>query len=334
MSATQEYFSLALAITALASLSTGLSSAAGAEPFRVYYIGNSVTDTVKYGAFAKCGEQLGTPIAWGRQMIPGCPLFGLWRAAEQKPQDCGFVEQPFGGSIQALRNYEWDVVTLQPFDRLLDNADPKDCDDQGDILYCQKYLDLVLQRSPNAQVYVYARWPRMLVNGKGINYDKDAYNKPASDKTADWSHVDPFSQRWTAKYTGGWDTSNETADYFETLTRILQRVNPKISKPILMIPVGHVMFELDKRMQAGDLPGYKGIYDIYKDAVHLTDTGAYMVGCTFYATFFKKDPKDFPGEPYNVSDKKMISLIQQTVWQIVSKHPLAGVAVPEPIKEP
>lgn len=39
---------------------------------------------------------------------------------------------------------------------------------------------------------------------------------------------------------------NSVTDYFETLTRILRRVNPKISKPVLLIPVGHVMFELAK----------------------------------------------------------------------------------------
>jgi len=308
-------------------------SPASSKPLHVYFIGNSVTDTLKYGAFAQAAQQMGSPVTWGRQMIPGSPLFWLWRAAEQKPQDCGFMEPPFGGSIQALRDFPWDVVTLQPFDRLLDNADPKEGDDQGDVLYCQKYLDLVLQRSPEAQVYVHARWPRMLVKGKSIDFDKDAYDKPTPGKTADWSQVDPFGQRWLAKYTGGWDTSNETADYFETLTRILRNVNPKIGKPVLLIPVGHVMFELDKRMQSGDLPGYKGIYDVYKDAIHLTDAGAYIVGCTFYSTLFRKDPQGFPGEPYHVSDPKLMALVQETVWRVVSVHPLAGVAPQEKIKQ-
>ena len=134
--------------------------AAAAEPspspktLRVYFIGNSVTDTLKYGAFAEAVQAMNGKMAWGRQMIPGSPLFLLWRAAENKPQDCGFTEKPFGGSIQALRDFEWDAVTLQPFDRLLANADSKEADDQGDVLYVQKYLDLTLAHSPNAQVYI------------------------------------------------------------------------------------------------------------------------------------------------------------------------------------
>lgn len=324
---------LFVAITMLSRPVAAGELSASPQTMRVYFIGNSVTDTVKYDAFAEAVQGMDCKLKWGRQMIPGSPLFWLWRAAEGKPEDCGFTKNPYGGSIQALRDFEWDAVTLQPFDRLLANADPKEADEQGDILYAQKYLDLTLQRSPNAQVYIYARWPRMLVKGKGIDFDKDAYDKPTSGKTADWSQVDAFGQRWQTRYTGGWDTSNETADYFETLTRILRKVNPTVHKPVLMIPVGHVMFELDKMMQSGELPGYKGIYDVYKDAIHLTDAGSYIVGCTFYATVFKKDPKGFPGEPYKVSDSKLMAVVQKVVWQVVKNHPLAGVAPQESIKQ-
>ena len=317
----------------ISTLSGAADSVTSAKHLRAYFIGNSVTDTLNYGAFANAVQGTGDGLAWGRQMIPGCPLFGLWRAAERKPDDCDFTERHFGGSIQALRDFPWDAVTLQPFDRLLANPDPRNNDDQGDVLYAQKYLDLVWQRSPEAQVYIYARWPRMLIKGKGVDFDKDAYDKPATGKTADWSQVDPFDQRWLAKYTGGWDTSNETADYFETLTRILRRVNPSVRRPVLMIPVGHVMLELDKRMRAGELPGYKGIYGVYKDAIHLTNVGGYIVGCTFYATIYQKDPKDFPAEPYGVTDAKLISAVGEAAWKVVSAHPLAGIARQEPIPQ-
>lgn len=314
-------------------LATDVVAAEAAQSRRVYFIGNSVTDTVLYKPFAQSVQGMNDQITWGRQMIPGCPLFGLWRAAERTPAQCGFVDKHFGGSLQALRGFDWDAITLQPFDRLLNNADPKNNDDQGDVLYAQKFIDLALQRSPEAQIYIYARWPRMLVKGKGIAFDKDAYKEPDSKKTSDWSSVDPFAARWQAKYTGRWDASNETADYFETLTRILRTVNPRIKHPVLMIPVGHVMFELDKLMQAREVPGYKGGYDLYKDAIHLTQSGSYVVGCTFYATIYQKNPKGFPGQPYGVTDAKLMALTQEIVWKVVSAHPLSGIAPQEPISE-
>ncbi|MBI5833954.1 MAG: hypothetical protein HZB16_16800 [Armatimonadetes bacterium] len=319
--------------TVLLTLAVVAGSALAADPpLRVFYLGNSVTDTVNYRAFAQCAESLGTKVLWGRQMIPGCPLFGLWRAAESRPDNCGFVEKPFGSGLNALANYEWDAVTLQPFDRLLANADPKNADEQGDILYAQKYFDLATRRSPDVQVYIYARWPRMLIGRQGVPYDKDAYDKPVEGKTADWSKVDPFEGRFTAKYTGGWDTTNETADYFETLTRTLRNINPKAKKPPLMIPVGHVLLELDRRFRAGDMPGFKGAYDLYKDAIHLTNAGSYVVGATFYATLLRRDPKGFPTEPYKVTDARFAELVQQVVWKVVSEHPLAGIATPPAIE--
>lgn len=321
---------LALALL-LAAAALAAAAPADGQAKRVYFIGNSVTDTVNYRAFQQSVETLQGKLTWGRQMVPGCPLFGLWRMAERNPDKCGFTEKPFGGSLNALRNFEWDAVTLQPFDRLLANADPKNNDDQGDVLYCQKYLDLALTKSPNAQLYTYARWPRMLIGRKSVPFDKDAYDKPIEGKTGDWSAVDPWDKRWTAKYTGGWDTTNETADYFETLTRILRQVNPAVAKPLLLIPVGHVMYEFDKQAHAGAVPGFKGAYDLYKDPIHLTNMGSYLVGCTFYATLYKTDPKGFAGAPYKVTDDAFMGLVQRLVWQVVSAHPLAGVAPAEPI---
>src|SRR5579885_2869218 len=127
--------SLTLLLTGLLGFRAGAAdSPTGSHTIRAYFIGNSVTDTLNYGAFTKAVGGAGDHLSWGRQMIPGCPLFGLWRAAEAKPDDCGFTENPFGGSVQALHNFTWDVVTLQPFDRLLANPDPKNNDDQGDVL--------------------------------------------------------------------------------------------------------------------------------------------------------------------------------------------------------
>ena len=53
-------------------------------------------------------------------------------------------------------------------------------------------------------------------------------------------------KRRLAESTGGWDTGDETACYFETLTRIFRNVNPNARRPVLMIPAGHVINELDK----------------------------------------------------------------------------------------
>ena len=164
----------------------------------------------------------------------------------------------------------------------------------------KNFIDLALPKSPDLQVYVYARWPRQ---GK-----------------------DDFDTAWLKKYTGGWDGTNETKDYFERLTLELRKAYPKLKKPILMVPVGHVMYELNQRMKAGEVPGYKQIKDVFADGIHLNNVGSYVVGCTYFATLYRENPKGLPAEPYKVTDPKLAEVIQDTVWKVVSTHELAGVA--------
>ena len=221
-------------------------------------------------------------------MIPGAPLQWIW----QHPKD-GFQEPPFGHYPTALANFQWDVLSLQPFDRHLDGKD-------GDLAMAKNFIDLTLPKSPELQVYVYARWPRQ---GK-----------------------DDFDTAWLKKYTGGWDNTNETKDYFERLTLELRKAYPKLKKPILMVPVGHVMYGLNQWMKAGKVPGYTDIKQLFADGIHLNNVGSYVVGCTFFATFYKQNPSGLPTEPYKVTDSKLAAAIQDLVWRIVRWDELAGVA--------
>ncbi len=94
-----------------------------------------------------------------------------------------------------------------------------------------------------------------------------------------------------------------------------------------MVPVGHVMYELNQRMKAGQVPGYKHIKEVFADGIHLNNVGSYVVGCTFFATLYKENPLGLTGESYKVTDRKLTQVIQETVWKVVSTHELAGVRV-------
>lgn len=258
------------------------------KALRIYFVGNSVTDTINYRGLAELAKSRGHQHVWGRHMIPGAPLQWIW----EHPKD-GFQEEPFGLYPTALADHPWNVLSLQPFDRHLDGSD-------GDLAMAKNFIDLALPKSPDLQVYVYARWPRQ---GK-----------------------DDFDTAWLKKYTGGWDGTNETKDYFERLTLELRKTYPKLDRPVLMVPVGHVMYELNQRMKAGLVPGHKQIQDIFVDGIHLNNIGSYVAGCTYYATLYREDPKGLPGEPYKVTDPKLAEAIHDTVWKVVSTHELAGVA--------
>lgn len=276
------------ALTVASIILAAAHSSAEEKTLRVYFVGNSVTDTINYRALAELAKSRGHNQIWGRHMIPGAPLQWIW----EHPKD-GFQEQPFGHFPTALAGFQWDVLSLQPFDRHLEGKD-------GDLTMAKNFIDLALPKSPDLQVYVYARWPRQ---GK-----------------------DDFDTMWLKKYTGGWDGTNETKDYFERLTLELRKTCANLKKPVLMVPVGYVMYELNQRMKAGEVPGHKHIKDVFADGIHLNNVGSYIVGCTFFATLYREIPKGLPAEPYKVTDPKLAEVIQDTVWRVVSTNELAGVA--------
>ncbi len=273
------------------------------SPLRTYFVGNSVTDTIRYGSLAKLAKSRGRTLTWGRDMIPGAPLSWLW----EHPKD-GFQQEPFGLYPRALSEHSWDVLSLQPFDRHLVGKD-------GDLAMAGNFIDLALRSSPDVQVYVYSRWPR-------------------KDKAKDGSLVLDYKTKWLRKYTGGWDGTEETRDYFESVVGGLRKAYEGKAKPVLMVPVGDVLLELHERMRLGKVPGFTDIAEVYVDGIHFNNVGSYIVGVTFYATLFRNDPRGMTAAPYNenldpkndrLTDEELAAAIHDAVWTVVSKHPLAGI---------
>ena len=85
------------------------------------------------------------------------------------------------------------------------------------------------------------------------------------------------------------------------------------------------MYELNQQMKAGKVPGNKDIHELFADGIHLNNVGSYVVGCTYFATLYKQNPKGLPSAPYKVEDAKLAGIIQDLVWKVVSDHELAGV---------
>lgn len=204
--------------------------------------------------------------------------------------DDGFREEPYGAYRQAFANYTWDYVTLQPFDRQLNS----------DLETIAQYLSLLESRSPDAQVFIYAQWPE--------------------NNSQDWD------AQWLRPYTGQWDGTQRTQNYYETLTQTLNE-QQLTARPIRMIPVGHVMYALNQRMKTGEVPGYQHITDVYTDGIHVNSVGSYIVATTFYATIFQSSPVGLPVPPQYQEDApisdELAAIIQETVWDVVRATPLA-----------
>jgi hypothetical protein len=294
-------------------------SAAEEKIVRVYFIGNSVTDTIRYNSLKKLAEARGINLVWGRTMIPGAPLDWIYTHPNN-----GFCEQSFGTWEKALTEFSWDIVVLQPFDRHL-HGKTNTGEDLGDVAIISKFAKMAYEKNPEVQIYIYARWPRVTVNGKGTPFDKNDYDPTKPGSGNDLSKIDPYVKRWEAKYTGGWDLTNETRDYFETLLKEVRKETGFLKKPVLLVPVGYVFAKLDEQMRDGKVRGYSNVYQLYKDGIHLNEVGSYIVGCTFFATLFKNSPEGLPVEPYGNIDKEFAKYVQKLIWDTVKSNPFSGV---------
>ena len=102
-------------------------------------------------------------------------------------------------------------------------------------------------------------------------------------------------------------------------------------KPCLIIPVGSVFAELDKKMKRGEVPGYGNALELVEDKSHLGDDGRYVECVTFFATIYREDPHDcitdnlhFWHHKINVK-REFAEVVWNVVWDVVRKDPYTGV---------
>jgi len=198
----------------------------------------------------------------------------------------GFCEEPYGCFMEALANHQWDVLTLQPFDWT--------AAEESDAIrnYCQR----AQSRSPNLQSYVYAQWPL----------------------PEDWPGA------WTATYDGGWSNLRSGSYYEQTFELAKTKVTGIGMPSPLFIPVGHVLYEIYRRMQAGTFTAETRISSLYAGAgdIHLNNKGEYVAGCTFFAVIYRSDPHGLPGAPYSVN-ATYAAQVHDAIWAVITDPAMA-----------
>jgi len=264
------------------------------KPLRAYHIGNSLTfhvvsDPRHRGFMSGHGVQYvaGYHVLWGQS------LFTIW----DKSDTPSAKTEKYGVFKNALANFDWDVLTLQPWGSQFDG-------EKGDLAMARKYIELATARNPDIQVYIYETWPFKDKEGK-------------LDFAAKWSR--PFPQP------GNWD-SLWNSTYCTRLVAQLNKDLPTLKKPVRLLPVGTVLAAIDQQIRSGSLPGVDKFEQLYKDDIHLTPFGYYIARCTFYAVLRRQSPQGLPASASvkEVSDEAG-KIIQDTVWRIVTSTDATGV---------
>ena len=251
---------------------------------RMFFVGNSVTDAMNYDGLKALAESRGNTHVWAREMIPGSPLELLWDARASG----GFTVQPFGSPTNAFAVYQWDILSLQPFDRSIEGPN-------GDRTMFSNFYNLIKAKSPDSKIFNYAHWPRVPNGTVYTAATKDQYNTVWLDQNG-----------------------METRKFFEDLTTVVRADYPSVKDNVIMVPLGEVFYSLNNNQAFLDAAGITSIWGVYADGIHLKGIGSYIVACTMYAMAYQDDPAGL-GVPGTFGSVPAAALpyIHQTIKDVI-----------------
>jgi hypothetical protein len=267
--------------------------------WRSFHIGNSLTQHSYPDGIELMLAQRGFSNAWvGYHINCGSSLINTWNNPTQSGCPGGPVLDPAAGFSVALTNSDWAALAVQPFKPLASSST------LGSDRLAITQMVATLRRRPqnqNSPVYLYATH----------HMTNDSINKS-------------FPATWTQAVVDADETTTiQARAYFDLLH---SRLDPLLEQPTREIPLGEVLYHFDLRARAGQIPGYTNAYQLYTDHVHLNNLGAYISGCTTFATLTGQDPwgttkpagfygAGFPGDVF--------AAVQDLIWDVIEANPRA-----------
>jgi hypothetical protein len=336
----------------LLSLTAVLAVPAGAQTDSrsAFFLGNSLTAGMNpSGLLDELAAGRGDVWQTEQYTVPGAPLSWLWNKDHERTQldgDGSVIQDVDASKIQPkVDTGTWDAVSLQPYTKpLIDDGamsvdDPTLPDrrpglnyDAGALRAAGRFTDMFRANNPGVDVYIYAHWP---------------YNDGTESEPLDYQ--DKWDQPYTDPTSGGHDT--RTRDFFEQFVEDLRDLKGQTAESkILMVPYGDVLYEIDRRMEAGQFGPFADVREFYRDGTHLMfGLPQYAKAATFYATIFGERPHGLDWTAYatidsvpraDMSDEEKravfltpdqasVELVNDAIWDVVAGHAYSGV-VPEP----
>lgn len=263
-------FRLPLAACAVALAASVATSQDAVPNLRVFYIGHSLMSDIPSMTRALVLAVPGARFEFRHQDIPGAPLRWQWeeedRASEFEPQ--------FGGRYH-LHLPDGGYTTL-----IVTDSVPRGGTELVDetVDYLGRFVDFARTHNPDIQIYYYETWHH-LTSGTSRNSE---YDTASPTRTL----------RWRARLDadrGMWDG-------------IVERVNAAHpgAKPVLLIPVGRVLGAVHDALEAGRIPGWTRIEDLFGDEIHTNNYGKYVVSLVHYAVLTGRSPVGAPHRIRNI----------------------------------
>lgn len=205
------------------------------------------------------------------------------------------VQAPFqyGTFSNALPNYEWDNVTLQPYVGSTLGQD---------AAACTTFIDLAKTHPGNDDTafYIYSAWPAQST-GKYAEYWAGGLNED-----------DGLPSQQRRQY----------------VDHLFKRVEGENDALLRLIPAGEVFYRLDLMIDAGELPGVTSMAQFYRDDLHLSGLGRFVASATNLAATEREDPAQFVVLPSNYGEipSETLAALRTIIWDVVVSDPRTGIA--------
>ena len=259
-----------------------------------FHIGNSLTGTAgRFGMYAKTAGFNHTQVSFIRG---GALTKRLWENEVTKEKTSW--EKTFGGVPKI------DVFTIQPRDfNIAEEAD-----------YDVKFLNLVRQKSPEMQPWLYIEWVE-----KQRKRWSDQGAVPSSEMKVLWPAVT-------------WQESMAAMLLYGEELQLKLRDTYKEGKPLRVLPSGISMGWICDMIERGQVPGIdpKDYWVTFfgKDGVHPNANGAFLVDCTWYAAFYRESPEGKVMPVSTTWTPEQAKILQRLAWDVIENYPDCGIYAP------
>ena len=254
------------------------------------HIGNTLTDiTAQFPLYVRIA---GREHVYRTYTIPGAWTNQLWN------------EHTAGRKREW--NIDWDVLqridhlTLQP--RNFNIAEEA----QGD----RQFIDLARTKTPEVQPWLYAEW---------VERDRPRPSDKGEVPSPQMTKVFP-ALTWE-------ESMGAMLLYVEDVQRAIAETD-KGAKRVRVLPTNLAMGWIRNRIEHGEFPGAKptDFYPLlFRDAVHPSPNGAYLVDLTWYAAFYRESPEGkIPPAGTTLSPEQALAM-QRLAWDVIQNYPDCGI---------
>jgi hypothetical protein len=271
------------------SLSRAQDNSIPAKDFFLYSIGNSHTWDFRPSAdFLEIAKSLNIEIKNGWHISCGQNLETIWN----KPGHTCVDLTGYGTYQEAIEKNKWDAISIQTFVGGTGKAEKK---------AAKNFLDLIASSiNKDCNVYIYCSWPK---------------------NTAEQLRDIDYTEEWFGDFRKNDTLKILSEKYFTYLEKSIGNNSDRIK----FIPVGKVLYHFDQKAKSGEIPGFSGSGELYRDAWHMNNVGRFIAGLTVFSQIFRIDPVGIPDfESYQTSDqwpsdRELTSEQKEVIKKIISE---------------